>query len=82
MSIGRITFIYHYFPAILFVILMIGYTMQYLMEHFKYGKRTITVYLGIVLVVFLIFFPVISGIPVSTEWGMKLRLLKDWILVL
>ena len=52
------------------------------MEHFKYGKRTITVYLGIVLVVFLIFFPVISGIPVSTEWGMKLRLLKDWILVL
>jgi len=82
MSIGRITFIYHYFPAILFVILMIGYTMQYLTEHFKYGKQTIAAYLALVLVMFFIFFPVISGTPVPVEWGMKLRFLKDWILVL
>ena len=82
MSIGRITFIYHYFPAILFVILMIGYTMQYILEHVKYGKRTILIYLSIVLLVFFIFFPVISGTPIPQEWGHKLRLLKDWILVI
>lgn len=82
MSVGRITFIYHYFPAILFVILMIGYTMQYILEHFKYGKKVITVYLGIALVVFFVFFPVISGIPVPQEWGLRLRWLKDWIIVL
>lgn len=82
MGIGRITFIYHYFPAILFVILMIGYTMNFFNERFKYGKRTITIYLGIVLVVFFIFFPVISGYPIPKEWGLNLRLLKDWILVI
>lgn len=82
MGVGRITFIYHYFPAILFVILMIGYTIQYVLEHFKYGKRTIAAYLGIVLIVFFVFFPVISGNPVPREWGLRLRWLKDWILVL
>lgn len=80
--IGRITFIYHYFPAILFIILMIGYTMNYINGHFKCGKRTITIYLGIVLVVFFLFFPLISGYPVSKEWGLNLRLLKDWVLVI
>ena len=82
MSVGRITFIYHYFPAILFVILMIGYTMQFIIDSFPKGKRTITVYLGIVLVVFFLFFPVISGTPLPLEWGLKLRWLKDWIIVL
>lgn len=82
MSIERITFIYHYFPAILFVMLMMGYTMNYIARHFKHGKRAITAYLGIALVVFLIFYPVVSGYPISREWGLKLRLLKDWIIVL
>ena len=82
MSIGRITFIYHYFPAILFVILMMGYTMNYLNTNFKYGKKATALYLGIALIVFFIFYPVVSGYPISQEWGLKLRLLKDWIIVL
>ncbi len=82
MSIGRITFIYHYFPAILFVILIIGYIMNLISERFAYGQKIVIGYLIMVVFVFMIFFPVISGLPVDKEWGLSLRLLKDWILVL
>ncbi len=82
MSVGRITFIYHYFPAILFVILMMGYTMLQVKEHFAWGKKAIALYLAIAVVCFILFFPVVSGLPVSRDYGMHLRWLKDWILVL
>ncbi len=82
MSISRITFIYHYFPAILFVILMMGYTVNFITKKFKWGKKAVAVYLATAVIVFFLFFPVVSGIPVSREWGLRLRWLKDWILVL
>ncbi len=82
MSIGRITFIYHYFPAILFVMLMMGYTMDYAVGRFRYGKKAVILYLITAILVFALFFPVISGLPVSKQWGLHLRWLKDWILVL
>lgn len=82
MSVGRITFIYHYFPAILFVILMIGYTLQLLINRFSFGKKAAVLYLAAAVICFFIFFPVVSGLPFPREWGMHLRLLRDWILVL
>lgn len=82
MGISRITFIYHYFPAILFVILMMGYTFRCIIKRFSWGKKAVAVYLATAVVVFFLFFPVVSGFPVDREWGMKLRWLKDWILVL
>lgn len=80
--IKRITFIYHYFPAILFVILMMGYTMLQIKERFSWGKKAITIYMITAVICFFLFFPVISGLPVSLEYGLKLRWLRDWILVL
>lgn len=82
MSISRITFIYHYFPAILFVMLMIAYTLQHVTEKFPWGKKAATIYLAAAIICFFVFFPVISGVPVYKEYGLHLRWLKDWILVL
>lgn len=82
MSVSRITFIYHYFPAILFVILMMGYTMTQLTERFSWGKKAVIVYMTAAVVCFFIFFPVVSGLPVPREYGLGLRWLKEWILVL
>lgn len=79
---GRITFIYHYFPAILFTILMMGYVISLLLQHFPKSKTAITVYLVIAVISFVIFYPLVSGLPVPREYGLHLRLLKDWILVL
>lgn len=82
MSISRITFIYHYFPAILFVILMMGYTINCIIHRFSWGKKAVTIYLAAAVIVFFLFFPVVSGFPIDRELGMKLRWLKDWILIL
>ena len=82
MSVGRITFIYHYFPAILFVILMMGYTIEKIKARFSWGKKATAIYLAAAVICFFLFFPVVSGLPVSKEWGLHLRWLKDWILVL
>ncbi len=82
MSISRITFIYHYFPAILFVILMMGYTIMHIKEQFSWGKKATVIYLTIAVFVFFLFFPVVSGLPVNKEYGLHLRWLRDWILVL
>lgn len=82
MSVGRITFIYHYFPAILFVMLMMGYVMHLIVKRFAYGKKIVIGYMVVVISIFMIFFPVISGLPVEKDWGLSLRWLKDWILVL
>ncbi len=82
MSISRITFIYHYFPAILFVILMMGYTILHIKEQFSWGKKATAIYLAIAVFVFFLFFPIISGLPINREYGYHLRWLRDWILTL
>lgn len=82
MSISRITFIYHYLPAILFVMLMIAYTLQNISSSFKWGKKAAALYVAAAVICFFVFFPVVSGVPVDKEYGLGLRWLKDWILVL
>lgn len=80
--VGRITFIYHYFPSSLFMILLIGYTLNRFAKLKPWCVKAVYGYLLVVVVVFGVFFPVISGIPADWDYENSLRLLKDWILVL
>jgi dolichyl-phosphate-mannose--protein O-mannosyl transferase len=79
--VSRITFIYHYFPASLFMILMIGYVLNKL-SRYKWGRDAVYAYLALAVAVFAIFYPVISGIPGDRAYQFSLRWLEDWILVL
>jgi len=80
--VSRITFIYHYFPCVFFLILAAGYSIKIWTEKKPILKRVFMGFSIAVIIVFFIFFPVISGLPVSKSWGFSLRLLPDWILVL
>ncbi len=80
--IGRITFIYHYFPASLFMILIIGYTLDRLAHLRPWCNKIVYGYLLLAVVTFIFFFPVVSGIPADRDYEFKLRLLREWILVL
>ena len=80
--VSRITFIYHYFPASLFMILMIGYVLHLLAEYKPWGRNIAYAYLAVAVIIFFIFYPVISGIPGNRDYQFALRWLGDWILVL
>ncbi|MCR5719790.1 MAG: phospholipid carrier-dependent glycosyltransferase [Lachnospiraceae bacterium] len=81
-GISRCTFIYHYFPSILFNILMLGYICKLLHDRFKWGKYVVVTFAAVNMVVFFLYYPVVAGWPaVPVEYGKALRLMKDWVLV-
>ena len=80
--VQRSTFIYHYFGCTLFMIMMIGYSMQKLMAKNKDMKKIILAYCFLTTIVFIAFYPVISGYPVDCTWAsFWLKWLNNWVIV-
>ena len=77
VAITRLTFIYHYFPATIFGVLAIGYVINQLLKT-KNGTKAVYIYLATVFVLFIVFFPVISGLPASSAYLDSLELLSTW----
>lgn len=69
--ISRITFIYHYFATVPFIILSIVYIAAVLCEKKKRGKYYVYGYAILVVILFIILYPVISGAVVNDgyAWG-------------
>lgn len=84
MFVTRCTFLYHYFPSTPFLIGMICYALHSMQKHMS--KKAFYVLLGIYIVItiglFAMFYPVISGMPVSGSYVTKfLRWTSDWVLI-
>lgn len=79
--ITRTLFIYHFVPAVPFMILAITYWMNELQQKASKGKfiAGITVILILTAVLFCLFYPVISGYPIAFEYKESLRWLEGWI---
>ena len=77
--ISRETYIYHYFATVPFVILLMGILAKYIIEKYKYGKKFVFAYLAVALILFGMFYPIISGIPFSRSYSDTwLRWLDSW----
>ncbi|HBA49265.1 MAG TPA: hypothetical protein DCZ91_16015 [Lachnospiraceae bacterium] len=78
--VTRITFIYHYFPSVVFIVLMITYGFS---QWKKCRTRTavMVLYCAAVIGLFLLFYPVLSGAPVDAAFVEKyLRWFPGWVL--
>lgn len=64
IPIERLTFIYHFFSVVPFMIFCIVYVIKYLTEKYRSMKYVTYVYLAIVMVLFIMFYPVLSGAEV------------------
>ena len=64
--VGRTTFIYHYFPCVPFVILMITYMFKHVA--ILRSQRAIVIYLSVAFFLFVAFYPVLSGRPVKKAY--------------
>ena len=76
--IDRSMFIYHYFASVPFVVLSITYAIRNLEERYKMKKWAILVYLAVVLALFAMFYPVLSGTVIPSWYGKLLKWLPSW----
>ncbi|MBO3800711.1 MAG: phospholipid carrier-dependent glycosyltransferase, partial [Candidatus Brockarchaeota archaeon] len=80
VPISRCVFLYHFYPNVPFLILAITYLLDELWRKKGiFGKITTIVFLIIVVIVFILFYPVISGQPCHWTWKESLRLFNSWI---
>lgn len=79
--VSRSTFIYHYFPSVPFVVLMIGYSIYRLLKLNAKLKPAVFVYVALVAVLFVAFFPVISAYPATLEYAKLLKWFGKWVLL-
>lgn len=86
-NVSRITFIYHYFPSVPFITIMIGYTMYRICQGrkgqaLKISRGACIGYAVAAVALFALFYPVISGYPADATFAVKyLRWLSSWTLV-
>lgn len=85
IPVTRLTFIYHYFPCVPFIVLMIGYSILCIYNSAKNKKAVMYgafVYAGLVVVLFAMFYPVLSGLPCSPEYADNfLKWFDSWVLL-
>lgn len=77
MLIPRIMFLYHYFPVVPFLILLITKCLKDITE--TSGKTIIMkVYVVICVLCFMFFYPIYTGLSVPTWYAMLTRWLPTW----
>lgn len=88
MFVTRSVYIYHYFATVVFVLICTVYLFKNLEESGVFGKNIKWIWLGVVLLFFVVFYPVIAGaeVPVSyikaLEWGRRWTFLGETPLTL
>lgn len=78
--ISRATFIYHFYPVLPFSLLFLAAALEPLWQLGGKGRRLLLFYLAICALLFLFFYPVLSGVEVSQNYVNCLRWFpSDWI---
>ena len=78
LFIGRVMFMYHYFPTLPFIMLAIVGLIKFITEKIK-NNSIYLFYVAIVVLLFICFYPVISGMPTTSEYIDSLKWLSSWI---
>ncbi|MBA7639092.1 hypothetical protein ES703_46750 [subsurface metagenome] len=79
IPISRVLFIYHFYPNVLFIILATTLLIERLWNKYKWGKWAIAGYLALNVACFVLFFSVISGLPMSQDYWDTMRWMLSWI---
>jgi len=83
---SRLSFIYYYYPNVAFLALMIAYGVKTagLFDKIRLNRRwTAAAFAGISFALFLLFYPVISGIPISADYvetWLRWPFMREWVL--
>ncbi len=78
IAVPRIAFIYHYFSIVPFIILLIVYVIKKAVDKYKGAKYFAYGYLAVVLALFLLFYPGLSGLEVPVSYMKLLKWFPTW----
>lgn len=76
--IDRAMFMYHYFPTLPFVMLTIVAFVKWLTDKFK-NNSFYLFYIGLVVLLFFVFYPIVSGMLTTSDYIDGLKWLSSWI---
>lgn len=74
----KLTFIYHYFSCVPFLILMTGIFFRWLETNNIVSRKFTKIFMVVFLVLFAIYYPVLSGVEVPRFYLNMLRILPRW----
>ena len=75
--IGRVMFMYHFFVTLPFIMLAIVSLIKWINEKTKRNYLLI-IYMITIIVLFAIFYPITSGMPISKNYITSMQWLKTW----
>ncbi len=81
LTVHRVIFIYHFIPNVLFIILAVTLWIQWLWDKYKWGKWVVAGYLVLNVICFALFFPVLSGLPMSQGYWHWMRWMVNWVTI-
>ena len=71
-------FMYHFFPTLPFMMLAIVSLVKWITEKMKNNSFYIF-YIALVILLFIIFYPVVSGMVTTSDYIDSLKWLSSWI---
>lgn len=75
-------FIYHFLSVVPFLILIIVYCIKVLLDKYPQTRYLVIVYLAVSAILFMMFYPVLSGLPVDINYVESwLRWFRNWTLI-
>ncbi len=82
IPIERLTFIYHYFPSVPFLVMAIAFSVYSICAKYPKMKYAAFAYAGIAVILFAMFYPVLSGHPVNVDYVKDyLKWFSSWVLI-
>ncbi len=78
MVVRRMAFIYHYFSVLPFVIIVMVYLLKIFSELGKTAKRIVYIYLVLTALLFVMFYPILSGMIVPRWYASFLQWFPGW----
>lgn len=74
----KLTFIYHYFSCVPFLILMLAMALRYLEGTGRIRRRFTHILMILVMLLFILYYPALSGLEVPRWYLNALRILPRW----
>jgi dolichyl-phosphate-mannose-protein mannosyltransferase len=78
LSPRKVTFLYHFLPSFVFVVLIIAYFLDLIWERFRRGKYVVLLYLLIAAGTFVYFYPILAAVPIPDDSLGRYFWLSGW----